>query len=366
MDAAMRDLCGRDVALLGENDSHGDGRAIGFKAVLVRRLVERCHFNAVFFEASHYDFLEISRRLRRGEPVSPEMVSSAIGWLWNHDEEVASLIPFLWSEAKSGRVTLGGLDDQLGARDAFYSIEQMPAELTGFLPSERRPDCRELFRRRILFDYPASEPHTPATNARLQACLAEIGTAVRAQPGMDAPTRTETLQMIASAERCIARDFDKPEQNAPGRDLSMHRNLQWLAARLAPHSKIIIWAQNVHIARDASASPSFAGGRNLGAYVHAAYGKRAFALGFSAVSGSVRYARHENRPVPAAPAGSLEFRAFPTPDGEAVYLGPRRLSAYGLIPGGVFNHRYVPARWAQVMDGVVVFRAERPPKRSDD
>jgi erythromycin esterase-like protein len=38
LEAAVRDLCGRYVALLGEAD-HGDGRAVEFKVALVRRLV---------------------------------------------------------------------------------------------------------------------------------------------------------------------------------------------------------------------------------------------------------------------------------------------------------------------------------------
>src|SRR6516162_8365668 len=110
--AATRDMCGKDVVLLGEA-SHGDGATETFKVALIQRLVRSCHFNAVFFEASHYDFLEISRRLREGETVTPGTVSSAVGWMWNHDAEFAPLIPFLHAEATAGRITLGGLDDQL-------------------------------------------------------------------------------------------------------------------------------------------------------------------------------------------------------------------------------------------------------------
>src|SRR4051812_36858613 len=98
LNAAINDLCRRDVVMLGENGYHGDGRTVAFKAALIRILVRRCRFNAVFFEASHYDFIEISRRLRVGEPVSADMVSSSIGQIWNRDEELSPLIPFLLTE----------------------------------------------------------------------------------------------------------------------------------------------------------------------------------------------------------------------------------------------------------------------------
>ena len=67
----------------------------------------------------------------------------------------------------------------------------------------------------------------------------------------------------------------------------MFLNLRWLAARLPFHPKIIIWAANAHVAKDTRVAPPFAGGRNLGSYVREAYGSRAFALGFTAASGSL-------------------------------------------------------------------------------
>src|SRR3569832_505990 len=83
LDAATRDLCGKQVALLGENGFHGDGKTVAFKGALIRRLVTRCGYGAVFFEASHYDFIAVLRSARRREPVTDAMVSSAIGRLWN-------------------------------------------------------------------------------------------------------------------------------------------------------------------------------------------------------------------------------------------------------------------------------------------
>ena len=91
---AARDVCAKQVVLLGEA-AHGDGATEAFKTGLVRRLIQRCGFRALFFEASHYDFLEIERQVAAGKPVTGGMVSSAIGGLWNRDQPVAEMSSFL-------------------------------------------------------------------------------------------------------------------------------------------------------------------------------------------------------------------------------------------------------------------------------
>jgi hypothetical protein len=56
------------------------------------------------------------------------------------------------------------------------------------------------------------------------------------------------------------------------------------------------------------------------------------------------------------------FRALPT---IVAPLGPARLAAHGSCPGEFFNHQPLMTRWSEVMDGVVVFRAGRSPRRID-
>jgi erythromycin esterase-like protein len=362
--AAERDLCARDVVLIGENDAHGDGSGIAFKADLIRRLVRKCRFNAVFFEASHYDFLAFSRALRTGTPASADMVSSSLGWLWNHDAEVAPLIPFLFDEAKSGRLTLGGLDDQLGARGAFYSLDGMLTELAAPLPPARAAECRERLRQRAWWDYPASAPHDEASRTRLQLCLADMAAAFRGEK--DRSQRDFHLQLIANVERNIVRDFETPDRYFTGRDHSMYLNLRWLAARLPPRSKFIIWAENVHVARDDTADPTFGGGRNLGSWVHRAYGRRAFTLEFSSASGAFRYAKHDIRRLPEASPDSIEAQALRGTDRDIVYVGPTQLAAMGVRPGGIFEHHKITTDWSRIADGLIVFRTEYPVTRSDE
>ena len=363
--AAERDLCGHQVALLGENGFHGDGKTLSFKAALVRRLVAHCGFKAVFFESSHYDFLAVQRAVRRGEPVTEEMISSAIGGIWNQDRELGPLVPFLAREAKARRLILGGLDDQLGSAGAFYSLDAMPGELAAFLPAPRREPCRAAFRQRLRYDYSEASPHDEASLGRLRTCLDEMRTAL-ASPAADRVTRDEYREMLVSAGRAIERDFFEPKAMIAGRDRSMYLNFRWLAERLPRGSKVIVWAANAHVARDAALAADFTAGANLGAFLHREYGRRAFMLGFSAAGGAFGRSKASVTPIPAAAADSVEGMLAATTRAEAVYAGPERLAALGERPGSLFDHRRpAVARWAGLFDGIVSFRTERPPTRLD-
>jgi erythromycin esterase-like protein len=352
--AAVRDMCGSEVAALGEPAGHGDGRTLAFKAALVRELVERCGFDAIFFEGSSYDFLELERRQRRGDPVTQAMVSSAVGGLWNRYAETQPLMTWLHERLTSGGLRLGGFDDQLGSAGAFYSIAAMPAELSGLLASGRASACREEFRRRIHGEVGTSAPE----RAPLLTCIAEIRASLRTQ---SAGTETaERLHMLANIERYAMRDWSDEAGHMRQRDHSMWLNYQWLRARLPRRSKVILWGATVHLARDATASPGFPAGGNFGAYLDRAHRGRAFFLGFTAGSGSYRWGG-EVKTLPPARPGSLEQAALRGTRAEQVYLGRRRLRALGRIQGGVFAHDPLTAAWSRVIDGLIVFREEQAP-----
>ncbi len=361
--AVTHDLCDKDVVLLGENGFHGDGKTITFKTALIPMLIEQCHFSAVVFEASHYDFLEIMRRQHAGEAITQAMVSSAIGWIWNHDAEIQPLIGYLFDRVKSGTLSLAGLDDQLGSRDAFYSNDQMPKELTGYLGTTTRDVCLKLFKQRIENDYPDDAPESQIILAHMQRCLSDIEVAVAGDKNTRATKRDSILQIVNTMKRDLARDFDTDEQRILGRDHAMFLNLQWLASTLPPHSKIIIWAENTHVVKDAGADPIFAHGKNLGAYIHQAYGSRAFALGFSAAGGTFGRFNGPPQPITQAPPLSLEATAIKGNADDPAYLGPSKLAGLGKIPGAIFGHRYIGLDWVKIIDAVIVFRSERQPVR---
>jgi erythromycin esterase-like protein len=359
LDAAVADLCRARIVLLGENGAHGDGRTPAFKAELVRRLVDDCGFDAVAFEASRYDFLALDRALRRGEPATADMLASAVGGLWNQNREVQPLFPFLIERAAAGRIVLAGLDDQLGSRGAFYSLERMPAELAARLPAPRDADCRDRLMRRIWSRYDVQTPYDDAARAGLRACLAEIGAA--------AADDAELRDMTANVVRWLDREGLALNPFVQGRDRSMFLNLKALVESLPDDARVVVWTANSHAARDARALDIFSDGPNLGALAAGEWGDRLFALGFGAAGGTYRERVRTPKAIAPAAPGALEARALADPAVQVAYLGPAALAALPSIEGGALDHRQ-PATvdWRDVYDGVVVFRAERPPLRLDE
>jgi len=355
MDAAVHDLCRRQIAMLGEA-SHGDGATFAFKAALIRRLVDECGFSAVLFESSHYDFVELMRRLRAREAATPAMLSSAIGGIWNRYAELTPLIRFLFARAQAGRLTLGGLDDQLGSAGAFFSNDEMPLRLTALLTDDSRQRCRDLLHRRIYSGYPREAPANAEMRAGLLSCAADM---------MRAAGNAEDAQLALNISRQADRDLSPEAIRNRRRDESMYRNLRWYAARLGPRARFIVWAQNAHVAYDASTSTAFPAGGSLGAHVHRDYGRRAFALGFSAYGGAWRSVfSRADEPIAPAPQGTLEALAMTSTGQDRVYRDRAWLVRTGRVPGRPFFYHEAPAAWAHVFDGIVIFRAERAPTRN--
>ena len=354
MDAAVRDLCPRRIAMLGEA-SHGDGATFAFKAALIRRLVNECGYTAVLFESSHYDFVELMRRMRAGEPTTPAMLSSSIGGIWNRYAELTPLIGFLFEGARAGRLVLGGLDDQIGSAGAFFSLDEMPLRLTASLPAEARDRCRALIHGRIYSGHPTDPPASIEMQAGLRSCTERM---------FAAAVNRDDAHLVQNLARAVDRDLVSEAVRNRRRDESMYRNLRWYLARLGPRAKIIVWAQNAHVARNATASPNFADGGNLGAYVHRDYGHRAFALGFSASGGAWRsvFSPADEAIAPAMP-GTLEALAIAGTSGDSAYCPAVWLARVGRVPGRPFFYHYATMDWSRAFDGMVVIRAERPPTR---
>jgi erythromycin esterase-like protein len=355
------DLCDRQIVMLGESATHGDARAETFKVALVERLVNECGFDSVFFEASHYEFLNIARRFRTGQTVSVDQVSSAAGGLWKFDQEFQPLVPFLLARAQAGQISLGGIDDQSGEMGQDYANVEMVTELTGFLPLQQRQDCRLALHRRIYSDYTKDAPYSKSDRSQITTCLADIQHTVAADRTTELAGREEKQEMVSAVQRWIGRDFTSDAEWIVERDRSMFQNFEWLRRQQSRRHKVILWAATVHIAKQGDPAWADHTGKNFGSYVHQEYGTRAFSLGFSALTGSYRQGRRDVHPMPAAPPDSLEAQALRGSGLNAVYVGSAHLAAMGTLPGAIFRHSYQTLPWANLLDGVVIFREERPP-----
>jgi erythromycin esterase-like protein len=370
-DPVVHALCGKSVALLGESPVHGFGKTLEFKVELVRRLVDECHYNALFVESGTYDYINIHKKLKSGQDVTDAMISAAIGGIWA-TKEVQPLIPFLREKLKAGSVTLGGLDDQLGR--GTYAQHEMPSDLVQYLEGDERSRCLATLQKHTLWQYTHDAPYGPSDKAKIIGCLDQIEARIEAHlspPGESkAPWAEEDRNMIDSLKRNFARDF--PEESAKGadpdvtwmneRDRSMYLNFRWLLSRLPSHSKVIVWAATVHTAKDLSGVSGFVDRVPLGSYIRRDFKDRAFTLGFSAYSGSYAFVGQPVRPLDAAPDTSLESRSFANRDTDTVYLSLKQLRKFGSVGARPLGTSFNTARWDNVLDGLIVFREEHAPQ----
>jgi erythromycin esterase-like protein len=366
-DPVVHALCGKSVALLGESPMHGFGKTLEFKVELVRRLIDECHYNAFFIESGIYDFLNIQKRLNSSQEVTEPMISTAIGGLWA-THEVQPLIPFLLDRAKADRVILGGLDDQL--QRGTYAQREMASDLAEYLRGDEKARCLAILQRHALWQYTDDSPYGPKDKALILGCLDNIETGLTKAPSSAAPFREYYREMVESLKRLLAWDFRQDVQKGVDesildrndRDQWMYVNFQWLLSRLPDHSKVIVWAANVHVAKDLSGVPGEEGLVPFGFYVRREFKSRAFALGFSACSGSYAFVGQPVRQLSAAPDTSLEWRSFANRDSDTVYISFKQLRKFGSIEARPLGTSFKTARWDDVLDGLVVFREERAPE----
>ncbi|WP_170135551.1 erythromycin esterase family protein [Nannocystis exedens] len=353
LDRLVADLCDKQVVLLGEGE-HGDGRTWEIKAELVRALVDACGFDALFIESGVYDFLALDRAHAAGTATAQD-VANAIGAVWSEARETQAWIAYVHEAAAAGRLEVLGLDDQIHST-AFYAQRELPAALAAHLPPGRKEDCEARIARHVQWTYDEAHPHSQASQAGLQSCLAEIEAAV----AKSAPATSEALVMTQNLSRWVARDFVEDRQTSSNaRDRSMFANFEWHRQRLGAQRKAIVWCATVHAAKDLDGVAALRGFSPLGHYIHEQYGARAAAIGFSARSGATQPRGRPGREFSVAPPGSLEGRVL-APEQPLRYLDGEELRALGSVDARPLGHEFHRAAWHEVLDGLVVLRRETP------
>ena len=350
-------LCDRRVALLGEGSNHGDGETERFKQELVRRLVDECGFDVVLFEASLYEFAALHRRAEAGKPVEERALAAAVGGLWSRDRAFQPLLTFLTRRVNDGRVAVGGFDDQIGGAGQAFANDGLGPELFADLPPDRRADCAARLRRRIYYDFPQDELYSPSDRAALLGCIDEA-TIMPARPD-----RAWLRPLATSMRRWIARDLLDDVDQMQARERSMFENFRWHKANGLGARKLILWGATVHLARAPAEGTAAV---PLGAMIARDEGAGAYALGFTALGGAVRQSRRQIVEVASPPPGSLEARAAAEMADEVAFFESDWLARAGNAEGAALRHRYQMADWSRLLDGLVVFRAERPTELVED
>ena len=358
LDRAVRDVCRRDIVLLGEDADHGSGRTLEVKVELVRRLVSRCGFRGIVFESSVYASLELERRLAAGT-ADEAAVLDAAGQLWFRAAEARPLAGFLLEQARAGRLRIGGMDMQPLALPGGYAQSSLGDEVAAVLDVPRRAACSAEVRRHARWDYDDASPFDDAAQQRLRACIEAMRAAVGTDAARGAPAiRPETARSIVALSQYMAMAGDG---DADVRDRAMFDNLMWYRDRWPRGTRILVWCATVHAAKTLSGVTGYQ--HPLGEAVHARFGDRAAALGFTALTGAFGPPVSGATPIALTPLppAALEAKALSDADAGLRYLDRRRLAKAGTIPARAISYRRAHALpWSQVLDGMIVLREERP------
>jgi erythromycin esterase-like protein len=381
-------VCDKRVVLLGELPEHGHARGFGVKARIVERLVARCGFRAVLFEAGSYDFFGLERAIAAARRVpaaagrtdslgtdSLELaLARAIGGLW-WTRELAGWRRWLVQEAVAGRVALGGLDDQPIGMTAAYARATLPGLVAAAVPPARAAECRDAVARHVGWRYDAAARYDGAERARLADCArlaADRAPAAGTAAARGDDRRTTDEIMLDDLAGYFAREREAPQRGdsaMPDRDLVMARNLSWRLTRLPRDAKVVVWTATTHAAR-AGGTPSARALKvsPMGERLAERWGDRMAVVGFTALGGQWGWAGRPSQPLAPLPPDALEARALaggtanaPANDPAAwAYLDRAALRALGAVPSRLFG-RVATTDWSTAFDGVVVIRDEAAP-----
>ncbi|MES2669539.1 MAG: erythromycin esterase family protein [Pseudomonadota bacterium] len=358
IDRLVRDVCRKEIVLLGEDASHGGGRTFEVKTEIVKRLVSRCGFDAVLFESQLYDMLDVEHAVAE-KTATRAQLAGAIGALWARAEESKPLIDVLYRETMAGRVRIAGIDPQVGGVMGDYLKLRLGGALTGPLADDRRDPCRREIDTHNGWRYDEAHPFDDAAQQRLRACIDDIRAALVAQ-GVD--PKSEIAAMAAAYSRYLEMALGG---DGNWRDLGMYENIQWHRERWPAGTKLIVWCATVHAAKalDGLATDM----TPMGRFVHRDYGKRAAVIGFTALSGRFGNpgAAGEPNVLQPADASALENVVLAGSDADLRYVDAKRLKRLGTIVSRPINYRKQHAApWAEVLDGLIVLREERATERA--
>jgi erythromycin esterase-like protein len=350
-------MCFKKIVFLGEDANHAGAQTIAVKAKLVEVLVQECGFRGVVFESQFYDMLDFQHSLDTGTATQAQL-SSAIGALWSRYTVFQTFETWLFKEASAGRVSVAGIDPQVGGVGARYSPEKLPKAFAAVLSSDDRSRCQEALLRHNGWTYDDAHPFNDAAFNTLKECLRKV----TAAPALASGPASSRLPAMASSYVGYLDSTDPRGADEGARDRVMYQNLTWLISQWPRDTKLVVWTASVHASK---VSIESGGSKTLpfGAYVHRAMGDEAYALGFSAVGGTYgtvggHGAIHDLVPPPS---GSLEALAFASHANrqDARFLSATTLRQLGNVPGRAFVYsKFRPLQWSDYLDGILVLRAE--------
>jgi erythromycin esterase len=234
LDSLLKDA---RIVMLGES-SHGTEEYSVVKKQLIRYLHEKLGFNVVLFESpmTSCSYLDMGKDTSKAS-----LVKNSVQWVW-HTETVKELFAYI----SSSGMRFNGFDPQfIPSPYPAYVYEaafgDRPALLADLVVLERRI---------------AATIHDPALYLSLKDSFsAAYG---RFAAALDTKTLSPLQQWLRQTFVTSTSYYTRIRQGDQ-RDSCMAKNITWLAENLYKNEKLIIWAHNTHIDRNATSAKRLMG-----------------------------------------------------------------------------------------------------------
>lgn len=272
-------LSKKRIVMLGES-SHGTEEYSLLKKQLIQYLYEKLGFNVVLFESPMTNCSYLSLGL---DTSASRLVKYSIQYVW-HTEIVKQLFRYI----KSSNIQFGGFDPQY-----IYSDYSMLVYKQAFNNYPQLLDRLEKLENSIARSIVAPNSYLSLKDS-FSTAYAQIAAALEnEQLSPFQQWIRYTLQVNAGYYTGIK----KGEQ----RDGDMAGNIIWLAENLYKNEKIIIWAHNTHIDKNATAPK-----RNMGKLVADHFKEQLYSIGLYMMNGTTAENDRDIITIKPPPAGSIE------------------------------------------------------------
>lgn len=356
------------IVMIGEQD-HGDGATMLAKSRLIKYLHEEKGFNVLAFEGDFFALNEGWDQLPKEEEQIKQFLKENIFPIWADCEQCGDLlysyIPATYQTPSPLQVT--GFDNQVGSFE--FSKGQIKKSIDQYLQHKKVKYTESMRYQRFLYYLNMiGAPVSPSLKGEFQEGMkwfVQSADSVLEQLGPDASRDLEYLTLESLREFAKARLHSGDYvQSYNYRDRQMAKNLQWLARTKYPEEKIIVWAANGHIMKNADTA--IKGKRDASiSWMGTAFTKdslnasQTYVLGFSSLQGT--YKRTTERQVKAVPR--------PLKQGFETWIDER--IAYGFVdfkPFRLLYPRYnkmfmmkprqfnMTGNWTSVFDGIFYIR----------
>ncbi|MGD2218008.1 MAG: erythromycin esterase family protein [Gemmatimonadales bacterium] len=307
-------LRGRRIVQLGEN-GHGVAEFSLLKVRLIKYLHAELGYEVVAFESGLYECQWANQLV--GRLGAATVMRNCLFGIW-HTEEVLSLFDYI-SEARSSDrpLQLAGFD-VINSGSGWHQRPEFFRDLIEpFDPDYAAHafglDSLFLHRAITIEDREYIESHEAELVADFEALAAfltehrdEIAGAARTDPA-----RVEFAAQVARSAAAFirqgaadVRDHTSPEASEI-RDRGMADNLEFIAERLYPGKKIIVWAHNAHVRHDGLAVQPYPA-RTMGSWLAERRGEELYTIGLYMYRGHAARNYSSVYEVARIPAGSLE------------------------------------------------------------